>query len=776
MPNAAVIVLPPGGRNAARLSVQVAGLSTLHRLILLAQRTGAEEIFLVGLPAGWLEGSRLQADRRLRATLRPLDRDTAGEGSDPLPTLRASLRTPFLLIAGDTLFNPALLRRLPDTLGRHEAAACYLDATGKPLDFLVLGTSALLETLGTRILDGGPSLREALAALQAKGALRGQPLLGGWSIRIEGPEDVAAATERLWESVGQPEDSVLMDRLVHRPLARRVTRRLLGTPLTPNQATLLNLALGLPAIWLFWSGRFWPSLLGMVFFFLWVVGDHVDGEIAQLKHLESPFGRVLDEICDQVIPLGVLAAIIHAVTPHLRRSETSLLGTLTVLGVLVSAVVLLRLEVAVAERDAGESPGIHPAWSLVMNRDLYYLLFVLYLGAILAGPAAIRGLAWLFAIGVNLHWIFLGALLWWGLGPVRETPRQPAAGWTATPRERRPGGWIQVLLAAAGLAILAGLLYELGGAALPRLLRVRWGVGPILLLSLAILYIDTLAWQRTFPGSRPRVRDLLGPRLAGEALNDLIPSGYMAGEPVKVALLARRGIASEEGAASVVISRTTSVVAEVLFALLGIGLLVPRAGWGNWMVASAALGSLFLGGLLALFVVGQQQGLFSALLAACRWFPLGRSLVGRLTAWAENLDQTLAAFYRHRRRDILWSLVLFFAGWVAGGLEVWLVLALVDTPVTLASAVAIEALSAVIRWASFVVPAALGTQEGGFILLLAVFGVPPDAGLTFALVRRLRQLFWAAIGLGALFRSGLAGWWGREANRLLATGSASPIE
>ena len=43
-------------------------------------------------------------------------------------------------------------------------------------------------------------------------------------------------------------------------------------------------------------------------------------------------------------------------------------------------------------------------------------------------------------------------------------------------------------------------------------------------------------------------------------------------------------------------------------------------------------------------------------------------------------------------------------------------------------------------------PGNLGTYEGGNMLIAKMFGVAGTAGLTLALCRRVRAIFWAAVG------------------------------
>src|SRR6185369_7671691 len=62
-------------------------------------------------------------------------------------------------------------------------------------------------------------------------------------------------------------------------------------------------------------------------------------------------------------------------------------------------------------------------------------------------------------------------------------------------------------------------------------------------------------------------------------------------------------------------------------------------------------------------------------------------------------------------------------------------------------AVLIESLMHAVRGAAFAVPGALGAQEGGLIILCAIFGVPPEAAIALSLVKRLPDLVLGVPGL-----------------------------
>lgn len=59
----------------------------------------------------------------------------------------------------------------------------------------------------------------------------------------------------------------------------------------------------------------------------------------------------------------------------------------------------------------------------------------------------------------------------------------------------------------------------------------------------------------------------------------------------------------------------------------------------------------------------------------------------------------------------------------------------------------LESLGQAIRSAAFVVPAALGIQEGGYLVLGVSIGIAPETAVALSLVKRVREL---GLGLPAL--------------------------
>jgi len=87
---------------------------------------------------------------------------------------------------------------------------------------------------------------------------------------------------------------------------------------------------------------------------------------------------------------------------------------------------------------------------------------------------------------------------------------------------------------------------------------------------------------------------------------------------------------------------------------------------------------------------------------------------------------------------------------VAESVEVFVILHFLGGPTSILSAFSIGALAVFIKGGSFFIPGSLGAQDGGNVLLLQAFGYSDVTGLTFALLRRFRELVWIGIGLVCL--------------------------
>ena len=117
-------------------------------------------------------------------------------------------------------------------------------------------------------------------------------------------------------------EDTLNHRLYH-PLAWQLAKLLSRTPLTPNQVSVAGgltvVCAGIAYVSPLWGGPFlsteaWPfsAALGMLLHMAWHVIDGADGDLARMTGRSSPYGEMIDGLCDYLshmvlyVLLGVL--------------------------------------------------------------------------------------------------------------------------------------------------------------------------------------------------------------------------------------------------------------------------------------------------------------------------------------------------------------------------------------------------------------------------------------------------------------------------------------
>lgn len=304
------------------------------------------------------------------------------------------------------------------------------------------------------------------------------------------------------------------------------------------------------------------------------------------------------------------------------------------------------------------------------------------------------------------------------------------------------------LLALAGFA-LAVLLFARADAA--SILRLVIAAGPGLLLAGLLHVLPMLAnahaWGRLLqPPRLPSLRNLALATWIRESINGLLPVARIGGEIVAYRLLRRQGVRRSDAVASLVADMALSVLSQAAFALLGLVLLLAR---GHAATATAQL----LAGVAAMiplgagFVLAQRTGALGAATRVLDRLFAGR--LGLLHAQSLRFDQALRAVYA-RRRDVVGCFVWQLVGWTLGASEIYIALYVLGQPRGALDAVVIEALIQAVASAAFVVPAALGVQEGAFVAIGAALGLDAASALALATARRLRDV--------VIFFPGLIAW------------------
>ncbi len=332
----------------------------------------------------------------------------------------------------------------------------------------------------------------------------------------------------------------------------------------------------------------------------------------------------------------------------------------------------------------------------------------------------------------------------------------------ASPAKPRRGvatrAWTLLFLL-LGFGLMAGLIaFEDAGAIGAAIASAGWGIAAITLFHLVPLVIDALG-IRALIAREHRVSfwRIAGLYWIGESINTLLPVAQIGGEFVRTRLLVMGGIPGVAAGAYVIGNLTLGVFTQGLFAILGLIILVLQYGDGNDAASHAAIGAGIILGGVALFYLAQRIGLFGFVARLFKALGRGKDWF-TLVGGAAELDGAMLALYK-RRGAVFRAMTWQFASWLLGTGEVWLALHFMGHDVSLLDAMMIEALGQAVRSAAFLVPGSLGVQEGGYVLLGAVIGLPPEISLALSLIKRVRE-----IGLGV---PGLIVWQVIEGRRWL---------
>ncbi|MBI3827088.1 MAG: flippase-like domain-containing protein [Candidatus Rokubacteria bacterium] len=306
---------------------------------------------------------------------------------------------------------------------------------------------------------------------------------------------------------------------------------------------------------------------------------------------------------------------------------------------------------------------------------------------------------------------------------------------------------LRLVLLCAGAAFFALLVARIGPEAITSAFgRLSWRLLVLVWFPFALGNVcDTLGWRFALPRRSIPFGALFVARLGGEAFNATTPTASVGGETVKVALI-RDHVDYREGVVSVIAAKTTITVSQVLFGAVGWVLLLLAPLEADPLLVRTLGWALVIEGLaVSGFVAVQLAGLVGG---------AGRLLVrlGIVTGHAgpegsRRIDEGLATFYRRQPWRLGLSVGFHFLGWAISALETYAILLCLGEPVQLVTAIVIEAAGTAVRFASFMVPAHLGALEGGYVATFVMLGLDAGAGLSFSLVRRIREAAWAGLGV-----------------------------
>lgn len=287
-----------------------------------------------------------------------------------------------------------------------------------------------------------------------------------------------------------------------------------------------------------------------------------------------------------------------------------------------------------------------------------------------------------------------------------------------------------VVTLVVGLALFVALIWRTGPAEIADgILRVGWMFPVIVLLGGLRFLARAIAWTVCVePPHRLSVRDAFAAVLAGDALGNATPLGPVVGEPAKAAFVRGRLPAGPA---------LSALAAENVF----------------YSVATAAMIAAGMVALLYLFELTAEVRLYSEI-AVGLLVVLVFAAIAILYIQPRLVSRWVPAF--SARRSLVPVAALEIAFHALGVLETHLTMAMIlSDPPPLHVSFILETASRLITVVFKFVPMQIGVAEGGLAIVTELLGMGSRPGVTFSLVRKVRIVVWAIVGVVLLVRRGI---------------------
>jgi len=302
-----------------------------------------------------------------------------------------------------------------------------------------------------------------------------------------------------------------------------------------------------------------------------------------------------------------------------------------------------------------------------------------------------------------------------------------------------------------GVSLLGYMVFRAGpGAVWKQVQAVGWGLALIIILGGFSQLIKTCAWRQTFACDISALSwsRSLRAQLVSDAVGQLGFAGKLLGEGLRISLLGS-AVPLANGISSSAIDGGLHAFTAVVVTVLGITatlLLAPLVD-GRWRIYALLLAAVLIA-IVAISTVAVASGwqLMGNAARAIGRLPRLHRLVSDKLSVIDSAEHNLLSFCREEPVAFCVSLILNFLWHAMAVLEVYLILRFMGADVGVVGAFAMEGLTKMINLVGAMSPGNLGTYEGGNVLIGNLFGVTGPAGLTLALCRRARAIFWAAVG------------------------------
>lgn len=333
---------------------------------------------------------------------------------------------------------------------------------------------------------------------------------------------------------------------------------------------------------------------------------------------------------------------------------------------------------------------------------------------------------------------------------MRKTTNQ-----SATRRAFTPVGIISTI---AGLALFAYFVNRAGVSnILVGIQRLQAGFLLVIAISAARQAARSIAWTLCVePPYRLRFLDAFRARVMGDAIGNIVPFvSFMVSEPAKPVLIRDR-VPLMAGFSAIAIENIFYSLSVAIFILSGmLALLLNFHLPKGFRIASIVIVALIVSIIALVCLLTRKQLRF---ISAGASFLRRRGLHEKWVEKGRTLEDRIYGFYQRNKSLFLPILLLEACFHLTGVLEIYVVLLFISPgqPPTFFTAFILESVNRVISVGFKFIPLRLGIDEAGTGKISKVLQFAEATGVTLAIIRKARDVFWAATGLLLLLQRGLS--------------------